>query len=146
MGQVQSFGILNKGSGLRPSGFTRQATSARLAGDVIQVWVNSSPSNRCISHFKAQLAQLYFIQHLKCTHWIKGIPIISTVLRQLFAWSRRRTELVTSWYRRTRFNLHVVFVCLYTTPSQYHHCAKLSEDIELIKWLSDILCRVCGYD
>ena len=43
MGQVQSFGILNKGSGLRLSGFTRQATSARLAGDVMQVWINSSP-------------------------------------------------------------------------------------------------------
>ena len=70
MGQVQSFGILNRGSGLRPSGFTRQATSARLAVDVIQVWINSSPSNCCISHFKAQLAQLFFIQHLK---WIKGI-------------------------------------------------------------------------
>ena len=66
----QSFEILNKGSGLRPSGFTRQVTSARLAGDVIQVWINSSPSNRCISHFKAQLVQLFFIQHLKCTYWI----------------------------------------------------------------------------
>ena len=73
MGQVQSFGIFTKGSGLRPSGFTRQATSARLADDVIQGWINSSPSNRCISHFKAQLAQLFFIQHLKCTYWIKGI-------------------------------------------------------------------------
>ena len=73
MDQVQPFGILKKGSDLRPSGFTRLATSARLAGDVIQVWVNSSPSNRCISHFKAQLAQLSFLQHLKCTYWIKGI-------------------------------------------------------------------------
>ena len=60
MGKVQSFGILNKGSG-----FTRQATSARLAVDIIQVWINSSPSNCCISHFKAQLAQLFFIRHLK---------------------------------------------------------------------------------
>ena len=73
MGQVQSFGILNKGSGLWPSGFTRQATSARLTGDVIQVWINSLSSNRCISHFKTQLVQLFFIQHLKCTYWIKGI-------------------------------------------------------------------------
>ena len=73
MGRVQSFGIFLKGSGLRPSGFTRQATSPRMAGDVIQVWINSSPSNRCISHFKAQLAQLFFIQHVKCTYWIKGI-------------------------------------------------------------------------
>ena len=73
MGQAQSFGILNKGAGLRPLGFTRQATSARLAGGVIQGRINSSPSSCCISHFKPQLAQLFFIQHLKCTYWIKGI-------------------------------------------------------------------------
>ena len=31
-------------------------------------------------------------------------------------------------------------------PSHYHHCANLSEDIELIKCLSDIFCRVCEED
>ena len=31
---------------------------------------------------------------------------------------------------------------LYITPSHYHHCANLSEDIELIKFLSDLFCRV----
>ena len=65
--------ISNRRSGLRPSGFTWQLTWARLAGDVIQIWMNSSPSNHCISHFKAQLAQLFLIQHLICTYWIKGI-------------------------------------------------------------------------
>ena len=39
--------------------------------------------------------------------------------------------------------MQIVFVCLYSTPSQYHHCANLSADIELIKCLSDIFCRVC---
>ena len=34
--------------------------------------------------------------------------------------------------------LQIVFVCLYFTPSHYHHCANLSEDIELIKCPSDI--------
>ena len=63
-------GILNKGLGLRPSGFTWQVTSARLASDVIQVWMNSSSSNNCISHFKAQLVQLIFIYLI---YWIKGI-------------------------------------------------------------------------
>ena len=53
--------LLNRGSGLRPPGFTWQVTSAHLAGDVIQVWINSSPSNHGISHFKAQLAQLFSI-------------------------------------------------------------------------------------
>ena len=44
---------------------------------------------------------------------------------------------------RIRFVLKVVFVCLYITPSHYHHCANLSEDIELIKCLSYKFCRVC---
>ena len=42
-----------------------------------------------------------------------------------------------------RFDLKIVFVYLYLTPSHYHHCASFSEDIELIKCLSDIVCRVC---
>ena len=42
-----------------------------------------------------------------------------------------------------RLGLQIVFVCLYITPSHYHHCANLSEDIELMKCLSDIFCRVC---
>ena len=41
------------------------------------------------------------------------------------------------------FGLADLFVCLYITPSHYHHCANVSEDIELIKCLSDIVCRVC---
>ena len=35
------------------------------------------------------------------------------------------------------FGLQIVFVCLYITQSHYHHCANLSEDIGLIKCLSD---------
>ena len=42
-----------------------------------------------------------------------------------------------------RFGLLIVFVCLYITPSHYHHCANFSEDIELIKCLSDIFCWMC---
>ena len=44
---------------------------------------------------------------------------------------------------RKRFGLQIVLVCWYSTPSHYHHCANLSEGIELIKCLSDIFCRVC---
>ena len=39
---------------------------------------------------------------------------------------------------RIRFGLQIVLVCLYSTPSHYHHCANLSEGIELVKRLSDI--------
>ena len=41
---------------------------------------------------------------------------------------------------RIRLGLQIVFVCLYITPSHYHHCANLSEVIELIKCMSDIFC------
>ena len=44
---------------------------------------------------------------------------------------------------RIRFGLQIVFVCLYITPSHYHHFANLSEDIELMKCLSDIFFVEC---
>ena len=51
-------------------------------------------------------------------------------------------QFIMSENSRIRFALQIVLVCLYSTPSHYHHCAKPSEDIELIKCLSDIFCRV----
>ena len=55
-------------------------------------------------------------------------------------------RFVMSANYRMLFFLKIVFVCLYITPSHYHHCANLSEDIELIKCLSDIFCRACEWD
>ena len=52
-------------------------------------------------------------------------------------------QLMMSTNSRIRFGLQIVFVCLYKTSSHYHHCAHLSEDIGLVKCLSDIYCRVC---
>ena len=37
-----------------------------------------------------------------------------------------------------RFDLQIVLICLYSTPSHHHHCANLFEGVELIKCLSDI--------
>ena len=51
-------------------------------------------------------------------------------------------QLIMSANIRIRFGLLIVLVCLYSTPSHYHHCVNLSEGIELIKYLSDIFCRV----
>ena len=41
---------------------------------------------------------------------------------------------------RMRYGLQIVLICLYITPSHYHHCVHLSVDIELI------FCRVCESD
>ena len=55
-------------------------------------------------------------------------------------------QLMMSWDSRVHFGLRIVFICLYITSSHYHHCANLSEDIDHIKCLSDIFCRVCEWD
>ena len=52
-------------------------------------------------------------------------------------------QFLMSAKSRIRFGLQIVFVRLYITPFHYHHCANLSVDIELMKCLSDIFCRVC---
>ena len=52
-------------------------------------------------------------------------------------------QLMMSANSQIRFALQTVLVWLYSAPSHYHHCANFSEDIELIKCLSDIFCRVC---
>ena len=38
-------------------------------------------------------------------------------------------QFMMSANSRIRFGLQIVFVCLYITPSHFHHCANLSEDI-----------------
>ena len=40
-------------------------------------------------------------------------------------------QFMMSANNRIRYGQQIVFVCLYTTPSHYHHCANLSVDIEL---------------
>ena len=55
-------------------------------------------------------------------------------------------QFIISANKRIRFVLKIVYVCLYITPPHYHHCANISEDIELVKCLSDIFCRVCEQD
>ena len=52
-------------------------------------------------------------------------------------------QFMMSANRRIRFALQIAFACLYIAPSHYRHCTNLSEDIELIKCMSDIFCRVC---
>ena len=47
-------------------------------------------------------------------------------------------QFVMSTNLRIRFGLQIVLVFLHSTPSHYHHCANLSEGIELIICLSDI--------
>ena len=56
-------------------------------------------------------------------------------------WTRSRRSMSANI--RIRFGLQIILVCLYSTLSHYHHCANLSEGIEIIKCLSDTFCWVC---
>ena len=124
------------------SGFTWQATSARLAGDVIQVWINRSLSNHCISHFKAQLAQWFLIQHLICTYWIKGI------LCGYAKWSGRHPEVgpaaadfpkdvcPTTWRKHKVFLLYITWYrrrLLFVFNDRYMYC----ERANVFNWLDN---------
>ena len=40
-------------------------------------------------------------------------------------------QLMMSANSSIHFGLQIVFVCLYITPSHYHNCANLSEDIKM---------------
>ena len=42
------------------------------------------------------------------------------------------------WVQMVGYGLNILFIYLYITPSHYHHCAKLYEDVELTKCMSDI--------
>ena len=55
-------------------------------------------------------------------------------------------QFMMSANSRIRFGLSIVFIYLCATPSHYHQCENLSDNIELIKCLSNIFCRVCEYD
>ena len=55
-------------------------------------------------------------------------------------------QLMMSANSQIRFGLQIVFVCLHLTPYHNHHCANLSEDIKLIKCLSDIFCKACEWE
>ena len=101
-----------------------------------------SPSNRkyppfpLFSYFFHGYVPEMFVTSYSVTYCIYipgklGIGFISIV------------QFLMSTNSRIRFGLHIVFVCWCITPSHYHHCETLSEDIERIKCLSDIICRVC---
>ena len=102
-------------------------------GNIIIFWLQWSTARWSISGGYNQLWNWYSLLtvYYKVPYWwlTPGIYVYD--------------EFVMSANSRIRFGLRIVFVCLYVTPSQYHICANLSEDIELIKCLSDIFCQVC---
>ena len=81
--------------------------------------------------FNVQADMICLLHHI--------LPLIAYTFRE----NREFVSIITVQFMmsansRIRFALQIVLICLYSTPSHYDHCANLSEDIELLKCLSDI--------
>ena len=118
-------------------------------------WINMhlsehDPPMRCTELFEDIKSGVMLLSLLEV---LSGETIVSSItFLLLIAYTFREdqefvfiiiVQFMMSANNRIRFVLKIIFVSLYITPSHYHHCPNLSEDIELIKCLSDIFCRVC---
>ena len=113
-------------------------------------WLKGYIYSSCYYHH-----QIGCIQLSHCYHIFSMVVCLRCLLHRimsLIAYTFRENrefvfiiivQFLMSANSRIRFCLQIVLVCLYSTPSNYHHCANLSGDIELIKCQSDIFCRVC---
>ena len=79
---------------------------------------------RCLLH--------HILSHIAYTLWENWDFVLIIIVQFMMS--------ANSWIR---YGLQIVFVCLYITSSHDHHCAKLSVDIELMKYLPDIFSQVC---
>ena len=95
------------------------------------------------------LHSLWWVQIVRYVLVCRPYSFVCTLLHRIIIPENRDfvfiiiARFMMSANNQISFGLQIVFVCLYITPSQYQHCANLSEDIKLIKCLSDIFCRVC---
>ena len=77
---------------------------------------------------------------LRCL-WHHILSLIAYTLRENRDFFHYCVQFMMSANNQIRFGLQIIFVCLYNVSLSSF--ANLSEDIEHIKYLSDIFCRVC---
>ena len=113
-------------------------------------WLKGYIYSSCYYHHQIGSIHLSHCYHI--FPWLCVWDVLSKHILLLIAYTFRENrefvftifvQFMMSANNRIRFVLKIVFVCSSITPSHNHHCANLSEDIELIKCLSDIFCRVC---
>ena len=96
------------------------------------------------SHFVRLNIAIKRIPHI--FPWLCAWDVCHIIFCHLLHKHSGKTGILFSLLLCSLWWVQILFVCLYITPSHYHHCANLSEDIELIKCPSDIFCRVCEWD
>ena len=111
-------------------------------------WLKRYVSSSCYYHHQIGSIHLSHCYHI--FPWLCAWDVCYIIFCYLLHIHSKRefvfiiiVQFMMSTNSQIRFDLKILFVYLYIIPSHYHHCASLSEDIELIKCLSDIVCRVC---
>ena len=134
-------------------------TSGNIKQSVLEHWVLikniwSISIRRLKGYFHSSCYYHHQIGSINLTHcnhifpWLCAWDVCYIIYHNTFRENRDFVFIIfvqfmmsaNSWIR---FGWLVVFVCLFITPSHYHHFVNSSEDIELIKCLSNIFCRVC---
>ena len=148
-------------------GKMQQRVKLTHLGPVTHLWCMLCWHNHQLAHFSIGDWKYIFIAHviIIIKSEVSTFPIVIIFFRgcvsEMFVTSYSVTfciyipgngefvfiiivQFMMSANSQIHFDLKIVFVYLHVTPSHYHHCEGLSEDIELIKCLSDIVCRVCA--
>ena len=105
---------------------------------------NFNFQNLIFSHFFRLDIAIKRIPHI--FPWLCAWDVCYIIFCHLLHIHSGKTGILFSLLLCSLWWVQILFVCLYITPSHYHHCANLSEEIELIKCLSDIFCWVCEWD
>ena len=92
--------------------------------------------NLIFNHFVRLNIAIKRIPHIY--PWLCAWDVCYNIFCHLLHIHSGKTGILFSLLLCSLWWVQILFVCLYITPSHYHHCANLSEDIELIKCLSDI--------
>ena len=123
---------------LHPINWTLYKFKVYFAHVIIIIKSEVSTFPIVIIFFRGRVPEMFLTPYsVTCAIYIPDKPDFVFVIIVQFMMS------MMSANSRIHFVLQIAFICLYFTPSHYHHCPKFFEDLELIKCLPDIFCRVC---
>ena len=111
-------------------------------------WLKGYIHSLCFYH--QQIGNINLAHSYHIFPWLCAWDVCYIIFCHLFHIHSGKTGILFSLLLCSLWWVQIVGYVLacwsYVTPSHYHHCANLFEDIDLIKCLSDIFCRVCESD
>ena len=97
---------------------------------IVQTWLNGYIYSSCYCHHQIGSIHLSHWFHIFSVVVCLGCLLHYTLSRIVYTFRENRefvfisiVQLMMNANSRIRFGFQIVFVCLYITPSHYHHCA-----------------------